>query len=723
MKTQSSGFSQYLKIYGGVFFFIFICFFSVTMFHAIFNDKLSYYYENKEIDSRYAHNLKELSDSLSSNLFSSISAILKAKVSEFSDSWSMNDHDPEELITLLAEVEQLLLISSDYAAIVAVGIFDQHGENFKLRTKGNDLSHELHQKMSTRTISEIETYGLGFVSSPLSQVSPNNTLTSEDPDTYFVIGSATATGEFDKNYYVCVFLKISDLKHRVRPFFIDKSDTLFIHTKSGNYYRLSNQPTNLNIDSLPGVTNLNQDYQSRSLNSNDNQIFIFYKRIVDAKFVIYTYQPYNSPFYFTTLRDIRLKTKLKSRHQLIVMENSIAMAFVGSFLFLICLRFFVSPKSLLKINSRGSKYVLLHDQIKKFLVKDLDISLVVLNKAEKICWVNNVFLNEFLYSKKDIQKINVCQLFQIKSDVLDNKCNYVHNSSFLFSPENRNNLVGISSTGRWFDVAVTLSKQIRIHSEELLVLSIQNTSNLIRLQRKVSALEDKVNILHNINKRVVRQLHHELRTPIHIISGQMEMLESFPTLDKHQLKCISSVNDAKDELLYKVDKVLEVCHVLQNDIKVSLSDVKFKPIIENVLKQNARKVSEKKLNVSCLYNDLEERMFSADISYLTTAVHNIIENSIKFNRFKGSIIIELSTENDRYIKLSVKDTGVGILDGELAYIFQPFLSSNEGPLIESGKGLGLFVAKGLVEAMGGTLGVESFASKGSTFWLKFSLDN
>jgi CheY-like chemotaxis protein len=109
----------------------------------------------------------------------------------------------------------------------------------------------------------------------------------------------------------------------------------------------------------------------------------------------------------------------------------------------------------------------------------------------------------------------------------------------------------------------------------------------------------------------------------------------------------------------------------------------------------------------------------ADKQRLKQIFLNLLGNAVKYNRERGTMIITCSTQPDGRARTSVSDTGAGILPDKLALVFRPFERLGAESTGVEGTGLGLAVAKGLTEAMGGTIGVESVIDRGTTFWVDF----
>jgi CheY-like chemotaxis protein len=111
----------------------------------------------------------------------------------------------------------------------------------------------------------------------------------------------------------------------------------------------------------------------------------------------------------------------------------------------------------------------------------------------------------------------------------------------------------------------------------------------------------------------------------------------------------------------------------------------------------------------------------ADRIRLKQVLINLLFNAIKYNKRGGSVVVDCTAVPANLIRISVRDSGEGLPPEKLAQLFQPFNRLGKEAGIEEGTGIGLVVAKQLVELMGGTIGVESAVGAGTVFWTELSL--
>ena len=126
--------------------------------------------------------------------------------------------------------------------------------------------------------------------------------------------------------------------------------------------------------------------------------------------------------------------------------------------------------------------------------------------------------------------------------------------------------------------------------------------------------------------------------------------------------------------------------------------------------------------IGVAFSPLEVRYFvQADRTRFKQILINLLSNAIKYNTVGGSVVVDCVVRTSGRIRVIVKDTGKGSAPESIAQLFQPFNRLGQEANVEEGTGIGLVVAKRLVEWMGGSIGVESTVGTGSVFWFEMNL--
>ncbi|WP_210542511.1 ATP-binding protein [Rhodoferax sp. PAMC 29310] len=216
-------------------------------------------------------------------------------------------------------------------------------------------------------------------------------------------------------------------------------------------------------------------------------------------------------------------------------------------------------------------------------------------------------------------------------------------------------------------------------------------------------------------------MSHELRTPLNAILGFAQLIESdSPAPTVSQKRSLDQVLIAGWYLLELINEILDLAQIESGKIVLSLEPVSMVEVMDE-----CRAMVEPLATKRCIkmtFSPLESAYFiEADRTRMKQVLINLLSNAIKYNKPGGSVILTCAVVAANSIRINIQDTGTGLTPEQMAQLFQPFnrLGRESGP--EEGTGIGLVVAKRLVELMGGTIGVESAVGVGSAFWIEFKL--
>lgn len=219
-------------------------------------------------------------------------------------------------------------------------------------------------------------------------------------------------------------------------------------------------------------------------------------------------------------------------------------------------------------------------------------------------------------------------------------------------------------------------------------------------------------------------LSHELRTPLNAIQGFGSVLADglVGELTPRQAGYMEKILDSSDALLELVDDLLDMSRVQAGKVVLDRHRVQVAPLIAKVLTTVSGKVAEKG---QALLDHVPAALpeLDADPRRLYQIVDNLVTNAIKYTPEGGTITVTACVEGAN-LRVEVADTGIGVPPDERARIFEAFTQVDmSSTRTRGGVGLGLSIVKGLVDAHGGKVGVESRGEgRGSIFWFTLPLD-
>jgi signal transduction histidine kinase len=210
-------------------------------------------------------------------------------------------------------------------------------------------------------------------------------------------------------------------------------------------------------------------------------------------------------------------------------------------------------------------------------------------------------------------------------------------------------------------------------------------------------------------------MSHELRTPLNSIIGFTTLLlaRAAGDITEEQERQLSIVQRSGRQLLELVSDILDIARVETGKILLEPADVHLRPLLVEQVDAIRPLAEARGLAVEVAECD-DTIMVRADPRRLSQVVRNLLSNSVKYTD-RGAIRIRARDHSDNVV-LEFEDTGIGMSAEETHRLFSPFRRS-DNPLsaARGGAGLGLSISRSLVQAMGGTMGVESEVGRGSTF--------
>ena len=222
-------------------------------------------------------------------------------------------------------------------------------------------------------------------------------------------------------------------------------------------------------------------------------------------------------------------------------------------------------------------------------------------------------------------------------------------------------------------------------------------------------------------------MSHEIRTPMHGVLGSLEMLQDTP-LSGQQQRHLETARTSAGLLLGVIDEILDFSRLEAGKLRIESIDFDLRRTVEDVTAMLATRAHAKKLELACYISPEVPEYLRGDPIRLRQVLVNLLGNAIKFTE-QGEVLLSVSVAaaapsaaDSAALRFEVRDTGIGIGEAQQQRLFEPFMQADSSTSRRfGGSGLGLSIAKRLVELMHGAIGLTSREGEGSTFWFTLPL--
>ena len=234
---------------------------------------------------------------------------------------------------------------------------------------------------------------------------------------------------------------------------------------------------------------------------------------------------------------------------------------------------------------------------------------------------------------------------------------------------------------------------------------------------KARAAAEKAN---RAKSEFLSSMSHELRTPLNAVLGFAQLMASeVPPPPPHQQRSIDQILKGGWYLLRLINEILDLAMIESGKVTMSQESMSLGEVMQDCL--GMVEPQAEKRGIHLVFPRFEQQTFiHADRTRVKQVMINLLSNAIKYNSPNGSVTVECLVSGSGTVRISVRDTGIGLAPEQVAHLFQPFNRLGQENKLEEGTGIGLVVTKQLVELMGGVIGVTSKLGQGSTFWVEFA---
>ena len=267
-------------------------------------------------------------------------------------------------------------------------------------------------------------------------------------------------------------------------------------------------------------------------------------------------------------------------------------------------------------------------------------------------------------------------------------------------------------------------------SKSTIFFTRSNITSVIQAELKqkdlLSVALDQARHAGEIKSQLLSKMSHEIRTPLNAIMGMVKLALIYSDNKSYVEKNLLEIEDSGKYLLRLITDVLEMSKIENG--KTIIKEQKFclQNLVDSINSLFIVQAKEKHINYSCVFLNETEKCYLGDSLRIQQILINIIGNAFKFTPENGSIEFAIKqekvTKKNALLRITIKDTGIGISNDFVPNLFKAFEQEQVGLVSSSsGTGLGLAISKNLIDLMGGSIYVDSTPGIGTKFTLLLKL--
>lgn len=357
----------------------------------------------------------------------------------------------------------------------------------------------------------------------------------------------------------------------------------------------------------------------------------------------------------------------------------------------------------------------------RLIVRGGPNAMILLDRAGTIALANSQAELLFGYSRRELVGLPAEELIPERL-----RKNYAKRlKSFFANPEVRlmgsgGDLFGLRKDGSEVPVDIALNL-IESPEGRFVLVSIADISSRKKSEEELALSQAAVA---RAKSDFLASMSHEIRTPMNAVIGMTELLID-TRLDDEQRQFVTTIHSAGETLLGIINDILDYSKLEAGKLALESEDFVLNEVIEDAVGLFSARAYEKKIELALSVDSHIPEILSGAPMRLKQIVSNLVSNAIKFTD-KGEVVVrveqEASSRDDVRLRISVKDTGIGIPPEGKKILFQAF-SQMDASITRKygGSGLGLAICKKLIERMEGEFGFESTYGHGSEFWFRLTI--
>jgi signal transduction histidine kinase/DNA-binding response OmpR family regulator len=263
------------------------------------------------------------------------------------------------------------------------------------------------------------------------------------------------------------------------------------------------------------------------------------------------------------------------------------------------------------------------------------------------------------------------------------------------------------------------TRKLLERQEELENTVVERTAQIEKDKAIIEKQARELRELDKVKSRFFANISHELRTPITLIQGPVRSVLNNKNLGKDDEFLLTKVEENTEHLLSMVNELMDLTKAEAYKLEINESNVIFYDVLKRRLSSFQSLADMKSIQLDLEFYPNKDLSVALDIDKFEKIINNLLSNAFKFTPNEGKIKVTVAEENNDFL-LEVKDTGRGIPQADIPFVFNRFYQSSINKKAEGGLGIGLSLSMEFVKLLGGKMWVESKEGHGSTFFVSLA---
>lgn len=421
------------------------------------------------------------------------------------------------------------------------------------------------------------------------------------------------------------------------------------------------------------------------------------------------------------LNSVESDAERTSISNLLIVTATVSMALVGFLVMIsyLLLREYRKSQQASIATERAST------RLKSSFETSLD-AILVSNSQGVILEFNDAAEAVFGYSKSETIGANMVDLIipeQYRTAHNEGMARFVKTRKAKLVGKGRIEITALRRSGEEFQIEISTG-----HAEDengmIFVSYIRDITERLAAEEELKQARDEALKAEEAKTKFLVVMSHEMRTPLNGLFGTIELLQN-TRLTKKQAGYLKLAKSSNEILLHHVNDVLDISKLDAGKLKLSSSAFDLSRFFTEIVATNKATANGQKNALSLGFENMPNKRVHLDEHRLGQVVFNLLSNALKFTK-NGTVEIiaktQLSNNGTLELEFSVSDTGIGISESDVEYIFDEFYTQDHSyDRIASGTGLGLTICKRIIDVMGGEILVSSTLGKGTTFTVRIPI--